>query len=699
MNYAGGRALILALFVVSVAMTGGIVMTGSTAAADGDAVQFVVAQQNATDEDQNETTPHRNPDDYAEDGDLESVEGWLSDRLAAQLGDGAIQLSEGEYELASEYVGEEYRDRLGQYVDVAGQTEGESHEEQFEEAGEQQARLSEAVAEYRETKDEYEAAREAGNEDRARELGRELETLADEIESLGGSVRERYDEIEAGTGADLSEPDAAIENVTTEIRSEQAIVREQQFTETELSLTPDQETISFLEPLVATGELRTADGASIANEEVRLDVGNHTERVTTDSAGGFTLEYRPTDESLSADELRIQYVPESQSTYLGDETNVSVSIDQVDPTVSLEEAPSELSYGEQHAVAGELRVDGIAVDNVSLAVTVDGERIGTAPVQNGVFETSASLPAGVEDGQQELTVRLPFEDRALATAADGTNVTVRETESDLSVEGLSDGNRAVTVNGTLATADGDGVRGESVEIQIDGVTVGTVTTDAGGTFEETVSVPNSIAGGEVTVTAVYDGSGSNIEAATAETVVTIGDADTQLSSPLWLAAGFLAVIAVGLGVWWYRRAGGTGPGDGAAGDGEPTAGGPTAGTRSADTSSPSPDAVKSLLERASEQLSNGRPDDAARTGYAAVRRALASRIDGSDALTHWEFYRRFRTADAADAALLRDITQEYERAAFDPGGVSPDEAASVLERARQLCDLDESSDGGVPADD
>jgi len=103
--------------------------------------------------------------------------------LAAQLGDGAIQLSEGEYELASEYVGEEYRDRLGQYVDVAGQTEGRVTRSKFEEAGEQQARLSEAVAEYRETKDEYEAAREAGNEDRARELGRELETLADEIES------------------------------------------------------------------------------------------------------------------------------------------------------------------------------------------------------------------------------------------------------------------------------------------------------------------------------------------------------------------------------------------------------------------------------------------------------------------------------------------------------------------------------------
>jgi len=281
-------------------------------------------------------------------------------------------------------------------------------------------------------------------------------------------------------------------------------------------------------------------------------------------------------------------------------------------------------------------------------------------------------------------------------------VTVRETESDLSVEGLSDGNRAVTVgqrdarHGRRRRRSGRvsrdsnrrcdrrhrhdrrwrDVRGNRFRSEF----------DRWGRGDRDCGLRRS---------------GSNIEAATAETVVTIGDADTQLSSsPLWLAAGFLAVIAVGLGVWWYRRAGGTGPGDGAAGDGEPTAGGPTAGTRSADTSSPSPDAVKSLLERASEQLSNGRPDDAARTGYAAVRRALASRIDGSDALTHWEFYRRFRTADAADAALLRDITQEYERTrAFDPGGVSPDEAASVLERARQLCDLDESSDGGVPADD
>lgn len=699
MNNAGGRALILALFVVSVAITGGIVTTGSAVAVDDDAVQHVVAQQNATDEDRNETTPHRNPDDYSEDGDLAGVESVLMDQLTSQLSEGAIQLSEGEYELASEHVDEEYRDRLGQYVDVAGQTEGESHEEQFREIGEQQARLSEAVQEYREKKEQYEAAREVGDEERARELARELEMLADEIDSLGGSVRENYDAIEGTTGSDLSEPDTAVEEVTDDVQAEQEAVREQQFEGTELTLTPERETISFLEPLVATGELRTADGTPIANEEIRLDIGNHTERVTTDSTGAFTLEYRPTNESLSADELEIQYVPETQSTYLGDETNVSVSIEQAEPSVSLEETPSELSYGEQDSISGELTVDGVAVDNVSLAVTVDGERIGTAVARNGIFDTSVSLPAAVEDGQQELSVRLPFEDRALAAAADETSVTVSETESELSIEGLSDGDRGVTVNGTLSTADGDGVRGEPVQIQIDGATVGTVTTEAGGTFEETVSVPDSIDGGEVTVTAVYDGSGSNIEAATAESAVTIGDAEPQLPSPVRLAAGFLAVIAAGLGVWWYRRADETGPADGTAGDGESIAGGSAAGPRSADASSPSPDVVEPLLEQASEQLADGRPNAAARTGYAAVRRALASRSDGQRAQTHWEFYRSLRSDDETEAALLRDVTQEYERAAFGQRSISADAAAGVLERARRLCGFDDWGDDGAPADD
>ncbi|TMT87957.1 hypothetical protein E2L06_10785 [Haloterrigena sp. H1] len=665
-------------------------------AADGDAVYRVAVQQNGTDEEQNETTPHRNPDNYSEDGDLNSVEGWLADRLSTQLGESAIQLSEGEYELAKDYVGEDYRERLGQYVDVAGETDGESQEDEFEEAGEKQSRLSDTVQEYRETKDEYEAAREEGNEQRARERARELETLANEIESLGGSVRESYDKIENQTNADLSEADTAVENVTETIQTEQAVVREQSFEKTELTLTSERETISFLEPLVATGELRTADGTPIANEEIRLTIGNHTKWVTTDSAGAFTLEYRPTDEQLSTDKLAVQYVPKTESVYLGDETNVSVSIEQAEPTVSLSEVSSEVSYNDEAAVAGELAVDGTPVDGVTLAVVLEGEQIGTATVTDGEFSGTGTVSASVPDGVAELGVRLPFDDQALAATNNTTTVTVRETESKLSIEGESTGSREITVNGTLGTASGDGVAGETVQLRIDGTSVGTVTTGEGGSFGETVSVPDSISGSDVTVAVVYEGSGSNLAPTTAETVVVIGQTGTQLPTSVWLAGGFLAVIAAGLGFWWYRRSATEIPSGGPADDRQSTLDGTTATKKSSDLSS---DTVTPLLERAHEQLTSGRPDDAARTSYAAVRRALAARMDKQGALTHWEFYRTYRSEDVPDAELLHDITQGYERAAFGRESVSTDEASGILERARRLCGSDESSSDGAPADD
>jgi hypothetical protein len=695
---AVGRVLVVALLVVSMIVTGGIVLTGSTIADDGDADQRLALQQADVNEESNETPSHRNPDEYSEDGDLGGVQSQLASQLGSQLGQGAIQLSEGEYDAASEYVDDEYREQLGQYVEVSGETENEGIGNEFETAGQTQANLSESVREYQETKDEYDTAYEAGEDERARELARELEALAEEIDALGGSLRESYERIEAETGTDLSESIVAVETVTEDVRTQQETVRDQQFEETSLTLSPEREAISFTEPLVSTGELRDANGTAIADREITLAVGNHTQRVRTDSTGGFTFEYRPTNQSLSAQNLTVEYVPRTQSVYLDDEATVNVSIErQAEPTVSLEDSTGPVSYGDEVAIIGELTVDGVPVDGVALDVVLGGERIGTVNVTDGEFNGTATVPASVPDGESELGVRLPFEEQALAATADATTVTVEETESALSIETASTGDRTVSVNGTLETASGDGVEGETVQIRIDGLSAGTVTTAADGTFSGTVSVPDSVSRGDVSVTAAYDERRSNVASATAESVVGVGDTGLQLPLSVWLGGGLLALLGVGLGVWWYRRSRGvdsrpTVPADG---DGS-TAGGATVADRSPD---PSSDTVEPLLERASEQLSNGRPDDAARTGYAAVRRALASRIDGSDALTHWEFYRRFRTADAADAALLRDITQEYERAAFDPGGVSPDEAASVLERARQLCDLDESSDGSVPADD
>ncbi|MFC6769390.1 hypothetical protein, partial [Natrinema soli] len=64
-----------------------------------------------------------------------------------------------------------------------------------------------------------------------------------------------------------------------------------------------------------------------------------------------------------------------------------------------------------------------------------------------------------------------------------------------------------------------------------------------------------------------------------------------------------------------------------------------------------------------------------------------------------EFYRSLRSDDETEAALLRDVTQEYERAAFGQRSISADAAGGVLERARRLCGFDDWGDDGAPADD
>ncbi|WP_455449631.1 hypothetical protein [Natrinema thermotolerans] len=688
MNIAGNRAVVVALLLVAMAITGGIVLTGGNGAGGA----------SSSDGDRAGTPSHRDPDAYSEEGDLSSVQRQLAGQLSSQLGQGAISLSEGEREAASQFVDEEYREQLRQYVDVADETgEGADLEREFERAGETQANLSAAVTAYRETKPEYEAAYEDGDEERARERARELEALYRDIDDLGDDAIARYETIENRTDTDMSASIEAVENVSAEIRAEQATVRDQQFEETSLRLTPERETISFREPLVATGELRTTDGDPIANRSIRLDVGNHTERVRTDSAGAFTLEYRPTNESLSTDRLPVEYVPATQSVYLNAETAVNVSITQSEPTVSLNRTTDELSFGNETAVSGAMTVDGVPVDNVTLVVDISGDRIGTVNVTDGAFDDPVAIPASVPAGERELRVELPYEDgeRALTAATDAATVTVRERESSVAIAEVSSSERRVTVTGTLATPDGTPVPDEPVRIRIDDLTVGTVTTDEHGAFRTTVSVPDSVDVGETAVAAVYEGRGSSLESSTAEASVAVSSAGPNAPTTA-IAVGMIALLAGGGLAWWYRGDDDRPAASGPAVEQWSLAGEPTVGDAPA---KPTPDEVESVLERASDQLANGRPDDAVRTGYGAVRRALLARLGNQDALTHWEFYRQCTDADDVDAASLYELTQGYERAAFGPDGLSREDAAAVLERARSLCDLDEPSNGGAPADD
>ncbi len=717
------RVSVAIFCVLTVAISVGV---ATTAATDSTATDSTLATTAVTEE-ENETVRHQNPDEYAADGDSSQLEAWLTDRMGSQLQDSTVSLSEGEYEQARNFVGEEYRERLSQYVEVAGETDtdgGDDDDEDdvgstLEETGEEQERLADLIEEYEATFEEYEDARQAGDDELALELARELEALADEIEAAGGTVTTNYEFLENETGQDFSDASANINESTDDVEQSQTIVRQEQFIETELVLDPDGETASFLDPLTIDGELQAADGSTIANENLSLEVDGDPVDVRTDAAGSFDVEFQPTTQPQSLSNVTVTYIPDRQSTYLGTETDVDLSIEQVEPTIATLDADGTTAYDEHVAVAGEFSAGGDPIDDVPLTVEIDGTPIGTVSATDGTFDGDLRVPAAVSDGTHELTVTLPEDELALASTAASTPITVTETETDLRVDAEpadgDDGNH--TVEGTLTTADGDGVADQPIELVVDGESVGSATTDSAGEFSTTV--PTDVnEGDERQLAAVYDGAETSLSESRDETTITgataggggsgTGDGGQSSASSwiLWMAGIGGLVVAIGAGaVWWRRTDDEPSEPESLTDDQDdrsvPTATATTAeSAESDDSGSDATSAVDALLEQAETDLSNERPERAVRTGYSALRQAWPTTADRDSTLTHWEFYHQANTN--GNDGHLRSVTTAYEQAAFTPTPLSTDEAATVIETVRTLCgrtDTSPGTDGSATADD
>ncbi|WP_246999530.1 hypothetical protein [Halosolutus gelatinilyticus] len=718
-------AAVLLLCSLPIAATIGVGATASTGSDSGAAI----ATANATERD-GETVRHRHPDEYEGESDADQLEAWLSNRLLERLRNSTRALNEGEYELAREYLGEEYRERYEQYVEVAGESDdgsrGDGDAAVFDETASEQARLVDLVETYNETTAEYERAREAGEEDRARDLARELEALAAEIEATGGTVVTNYEIIAAKSGANSSEAGtnasdsaAAVEESVSNVRRLQAVVRTEQFVETELVLDAEAETGSFSDPIRIRGELQTADDSIVANETVRLEIDGHPIDVRTDADGALDFEYRPTTQRLSETTVTVEYVPEAHSAYLGSETAVNASIEQVEPTIADLETTGAIGYNESLSVEGTLSVDGVPVDDVRLEVAVGDVTIGTVAVTDGAFADSIRLPAALPAGDRSLTVAFPHDDRALAATSAATSVSVVETETDLRLDVTPIDDDEFRVEGRLATIDGQDVPNQSIAVEVDGARAGPVATGPNGEFSERVTAAAAI-DDEATVVAVYDDPETNLAAAETEaTVRPPGSGGSLLAgalsavSPSTLLVGAIGLAGVGAAVWWRHR-GSRGVGSTRAPSAEAGAGTASAAS-AAESGTPETALVDALFDRAREHLSDGRPERAVRTCYAAVRQACAPDSIGTGTLTHWEFYRQFDPADADVAAergvddaaatavgdrdedvardrdRLRAITETYERAVFAPESVSRREAARLLDVARSLCDDEAAS--------
>lgn len=680
--------LVAALLILSIAALSGTVVSLDVAGDEHTTLSGSIpfAQEN------NSTVRHEDPDRVNQRGDLENVEGWLAGQLTERLSRSSIQLSQGQYDAARQMVGEDFRERYGQYVDVAGETGDDSAAstepaEQFESAQENQQAYTDSVQDYRETYDQYRDAKANGNQTQARTLARELERHSQSVNERGDALSQNYEAISNRTDANLSESQRLIQDITQNITDDQLEVRNETFIRTDLTVTARTANVSFTNPLVAQGRLTTENGSTIADRTITFSLADRPLRTRTNETGHFTLTYRPTTLSTNTTTATLRYLPVNESAFLGSNETLSLSVSQVTPTVRITDHTSEVAYNDTLRVRGSVGVDQTGAPAVPVDISLGGEHLATSQTnENGTFTATLTVPATIPSGTVDLRASLPLRNQALAPANATADLTVRETETNLTMAGTQSDSSTAQFSGRLVTANGDPIANQRVTITADETALASVQTNGNGRFETTATVPRHLRDDEettISVAARFDGAGTNLESAHTLTSLTLSPLGQSQSSiptvadrvPMWA----ILVVALGIGtlvIFAWRRRGVGGPVE----SDESDVSSPSVASNQTSSTPPS-ELSPTLLSLARSKLSDGKPDEAVQTAYAAVRRQLVSRFDSGTAYTHWELYHACQEDGLSEDQLdtLWKLTQTYERAAFDSERVSRDTAATIFD--------------------
>ena len=664
----------------------------------------------------NATAPHENPDEVREEGDDRRVSAYLASRLGDRLTESALAISAGEYERGREPLDEEYGDLLDQYTAVARDLDEEELAERFNLTREQQRSVIETIEDLEATRAEYEAAVEAGDEERRRELARELLAGAEELNQTAGELDRQYAVLGNETEVDFEEAQQAIEDAQLRVNQAAVVIQQREFTATRLAAETNRTAVSVSQPATVSGQLTTANGTPVANGSIRIRMGADSVTTRTDRNGTFAATYRPLLASTAASNLTVVYEPAGSDRYLPATRTVPLSIGgQANTSVTLAAATETVAFDQPVRANGTVQVDGApagAIGGIPVVLAVDGRRLATAETgPDGEFAVDSILPADVPAGETDIEVAIDRRDAAINRSAAANSLTVRSTPTTLSLNATAGDEGNVTVSGALTTDEGTALAAREVAIAVDATEAEQITTDGEGRFREVVAVPDGVERGEpVTVTANFDAAGTSLEASTATEQVTLpqpsggGSANdvtenTALRSLLvgvLILAGALLVIGRRVLRTWGRRLGSrvgliSGPVDGTAPDSSMPGNAAAAGAETNTDAAGEPPSSSSPFDRARTALSTGRPDDAVRIAYAAMRSRLQP--PETDATgTHWEFYRRWGDDADVDRTRLQTVTEAYETAAFAPDSVSSDDADDAVTASDELAGGQERAD-------
>jgi hypothetical protein len=646
---------------------------------------------------------HEHPDDIDENSDIKQVKQWLGD----QMGEAHVNCTEGitvgNIDLCAELESGNYSSLLDRYgaIDVGTtDADGDPATEQFNETRHDQQQLADLRAEFDETRREYEAARRAGNEAEARARARELQRLADRIDAVGGDVAQELIALDQFTSLDLTAAAVDINETVEETQTVRQTVENETFTETRLTATANDTVATFAEPTPVFGRLVTENGTTLSNARIVIDDGTQTFETRTNETGAYRLPYRPVRTDRGDTNLSVTYQPASTAPYLGSEASASVTVAGTNATLQSVSAPNQVEFVTPSLITGGVRAAGRPVPNVTVAVSLDGQRLTTARTgADGEFTVSTALPPTVPTGSAAFLVRAGAAGSAIPPTRQTRTVIVTETSMTLEGEAILV-DEQLRIEGQLRpTAESDREIGTRPLAFAFGTETRSATTDADGSFSFTTSVDAA----PETVTVSYNENGTNLAATERQLAVRNETAaqvsgQTQGTAPWsWnavstflqqnpLRAGAIALSAVaalaGIGALgrqligppeWANRA--PGPESGASTERPDD-------DLLTETEAGSGATTEQLLASARERLESD-PDGAVRTSYAAVRAAVPR--SGTETQTHREFYREHRKAvDDPAADSLDRLTSIFERAAFAPTAVSRDEAATAVDAAARI---------------
>lgn len=690
-----------AVFGVAAALLA-VAVAGATASVGAAGPVAAAAQANATDQGH-----HVDPAEVEGEGDLARVRGWLSDRLTDRLDQQSLHLAQGEFAAAEDALDDEYRRRLAQYVDVAGEGDGSAAGQAYEQAGANQRALVTVVQEYETTYDEYRAARNRGDARAANRTARRLQSLANRVERRAGNASSGLRTVEDRAGVETDPARERIDAVRENVTARQAQVRQATFVETTIVAETNAEAAAFDRPATISGRVRTERGEPLANKRVIVDVGQRRYEPETDGEGRFTVTYRPVGVAADATSISVAYRPGDETPYLASSTSVALSIGQVQADVTTSVDPATARLGTDLRIAASATVGDQVVPSLPIRFTAAERDLGTDRTgSGGVANANWTVPADVAPGDHVVRVTVGPENAAVQAAETTRSVAIEETPTQLSVEATQEGD-AVAVDGRLALADAAAGASLPAELPVT-VSVGgeteTVRTGPEGDFAASVPLSSVPADAEsVTVEAAFDGEDTNLEAATFERTVPLstggggGFAESLGTGPLAAIVGgglLVGLLVVVLLVRWLRgRRAGSGDaadrrdGVGMAGRGDRV---PVPGQAAPDA----PEDVHQRLANARGAMADGAIERAVASAYAAAHGDVTDRLALDGVLTPRELVAAADgRLDPATLSALEELTAVYEQVVF-ASEATEDAGEQAIEAATAVV---EASGGEVPA--